>query len=149
MKTLIAILIITSFLQSAIIPLDLVLVILICRAFVKEEKENFYLAFGFGILVPFLNGHILGLQSIIYLLIVFLTHLISKSRFAKNSLYLIVPSSFVFLSLSSMVNSLLTHMSIQLFPRVILETLLCVPVFYFLRVWEERFIVRKDIKLKV
>lgn len=148
MKTLIAILIIASFLQSTILPLDLVLIILICRAFIREEEENLYLTFAFGLLVSLLNGNLLGFQSIIYLLIVFLTQLISKSRLSKNSL-LIIPLSFVFLTFNNMAASLFTNQSIQLFPKIILETVLCLPVFYLLRVWEERFIPRKEIKLKV
>lgn len=148
MKTLIAILIIASFLQSTIMPLDLVLIILICRSFIKEEQENLYLAFILGIVNSLLNGNYLGFQSITYLSVVFLTQLISKSRLSNNSI-LIIPLSFVFLSLNNMALSLLTNQSIQLFPKVILETLLCVPVFYLLRIWEERFIVKHDIKLRV
>lgn len=148
MKTLIVSLIIASFLQSTILPLDLVLIILICRSFIREEEENLYLAFTFGLIVALLNGNLLGFQSIVYLLIVFLTHLVSKSRLAKNSL-LIIPLSFAFLSFNNIALSYMTNQSIRLFPKIILETTLCMPVFYLLRVWEERFIPRKEIKLRV
>lgn len=148
MKTLIAILIIVSFLESTILPVDLVLIILIGRSFIKEEKENLYLGFGFGLLLSLLNGNYLGFQSITYLMVVFLTHLISRSRLAKNS-FLVVPLNFMFLSLNEIVLSLMTNQSMQLFPKVILETLLSIPIFALLKVWEERFIVRKEIKLRV
>lgn len=148
MKTLIAILIIASFLQSTILPLDLVLVILICRSFIKEEAQNLYLAFAFGLFISLLNGHLIGFQSIAYLLIVLSIHLVSKSRFSKNS-YLFIPLSLVFFILNTVALSLFQNQNIQLFPKIGLETLLCIPTFYVLRVWEERFIVRKDIKLKV
>lgn len=149
MKTLIAILIVISFLQSTIIPLDLVLIILICRGFLKEEKENFYLAFSFGLLVAFLGGHFLGIQSVVYLGIIFFTHLISKTQFSRKNLNLVIFLSFVNLVLNTVIISLFINVSIQLFPKVILETIFCVPIFYLLRIWEERFVPKKDIKLRV
>lgn len=148
MKTLIVSLIIASFLQSTILPLDLVLIILICRALIKEDKENLYLAFAFGLFIAHLNGHLLGFQSVIYLLVIFSTQLISKSRLSKNSL-LVIPLSFVCLFFNEIAISLIVSQSIQLFPKIVLETILCIPVFYLLRVWEERFIPRKEIKLRV
>jgi len=41
-----------------------------------------------------------------------------------------------------------THQGAQ-FPKIFLESLLSLPIFYLLRLWEERFTVRKEIKLKV
>lgn len=164
MKTLIAILIIASFLQSTILPLDLVLIILICRAFIsegnsvlisggknlfiKKDSNNLFLAFAFGLFVSHLNGNLLGFQSIIYLLIIFSTHLISKSRFSKNA-YLFIPLSLVFLSFNALAFSFFENQSSNLFPKVALETMLCIPAFTLLRFWEERFIVKREIKLRV
>lgn len=148
MKTLIAILIIAAFLQSTILPLDLVLIILICRAFIKEGGNNLFLAFALGLFISHLNGNLLGFKSFFYLVIVYSTQLISKSRFAKNS-YLLIPLSLLFLSLNTAAVSLFTNQTIRFFPKVVIETILCIPVFYLLRIWEERFIVKKDIKLKV
>lgn len=148
MKTLIAILIIASFLQATILPLDLVLIILICRAFNKDESNDLFLAFAFGFFIAQLNGNLLGFISIFYLLTVYLTQLISKSRFAKNS-YLFIPLSLLFLSLNTAAVSLFANQTIRFFPKVVIETILCIPAFYLLRTWEERFIVKKDIKLKV
>lgn len=148
MKTLIAILIIAAFLQSTILPLDLVLIILICRALIKEDKENLYLAFAFGFCISLLGGHLLGFQSCFYLLTVYSTQLISKSRFAKNS-YLFIPLSLILLTLNTAAVSLFANQTIRLFPKVVIETILCIPTFYLLRIWEERFIPRKEIKLRI
>lgn len=148
MKTLIAILIIASFVQSTIIAVNLVLIILICRAFIKEEDKNLYLAFAFGLLIAQLNANLLGFQSSIYLITIFATHLIQRSRFARNWI-LIIPLGFIFFSLDTTVMSVLTNQSIQLFPKAVWETLLIVPVFHLSRIWEERFIPKKDIKLRV
>ena len=148
MKTLIIILIIASFLQTTIISLDLVLIILICRSYVSVFKSNLYLAFFFGLLISYLNLETLGVVSLIYLLIAQVTESLSKIRLAGNSL-LIIPITLGLLSLSHILNSIFIQESLQLFPKVFIESLISLPILYMVRRWEERFIVRKDIKLKV
>ena len=140
MKTLIFLLVILAFVQTTILPLDLVLLILICRSYLKTDQANLYLAFGFGLLISFLNLSTLGLLSIIYLIIVQLTQTLSKSPLAGR-LILIIPISFAFL--------LVYHHSLQIFPKVIIESLLSLPILYFVKLWEERFMVSKEIKLRL
>lgn len=147
MKTLIAILIIASFLQATILLIDLVLIILICRAYIKSEKANLYLAFAFGLLISHLDLGILGVQSIVFLIIIQAVQILSKSRFASNP-FLILPISFVFLSLNGFINFLIGMQTFQL-QKLLLEAFLSLPVLYMIRLWEERFIVQKEIKLKV
>src|SRR3972149_6802836 len=98
MKTLIIILTVAAFLQTTILPIDLILLILICRAYVKSEKANLYLGFFFGLLVSHLNLTSLGVQSLAYLAFIVATESLVKLRLAGNPL-LIVPVSLVFLSL--------------------------------------------------
>lgn len=148
MKTLIVILIIASFLQTTILPLDLVLLVLICRSYIKSEKINLYLAFGFGLLISHLELKTLGLISITYLVLIFLTQILSKSRLAGNSL-LIVPVSLILLFLNQIISSQLTLQAFQFSFKIFIESLLALPVLYLIRFWEERFIVRKEIKLRV
>lgn len=140
MKTLILILIILSFIQTTILPLNLVLIILIVRSLIRPEKNNLLLAFGFGLLLSHLNLQPLGFQSLIYLTSTQLTQILSKSRFSANPL-LVVPLTVVF--------STFSLMTIQLVPQVLIESFLALPIFYILRLWEERFIVRKEIKLRI
>ncbi|MBI2196849.1 hypothetical protein HYU45_04565 [Candidatus Daviesbacteria bacterium] len=147
MKTLIITLIVAAFLQTTILPIDLCLLILICRAYIKSDKSNLYLAFAFGLLTAHLNLSALGLQSLIYLSIVQVTQMLSKIRLAGNPL-LIVPITAVFLSLNQVINSLLRH-SVWEFSGVILVSFLSLPTLYIIRFWEERFIVRKEIKLRI
>ncbi len=142
MKTLIGVLIFISFLESTILPLNLVLIILIARSYLGSDKENLYLAFGFGFLLSFLNLNILGKESIIYLILIQITQVLSRSRLAGNPL-LIVPLTFLFLSLNQLI---LNNFNLT---KIIIESLLSLPVLYMVRIWEERFIVRKDIKLRV
>lgn len=148
MKTLITILIICSFIQSTILPIDLVLIILIARSYVRSDKSNLWLAFGFGLFNAYLNLTPLGLQSLIYLVLVGITESLSKSRLAGNS-FLIVPLSLILLSINQVVPLIFVHQSVQLFPRVFTEAFLSLPIFYLVRLWEERFVVRKEIKLRV
>lgn len=147
MKTLIIILIISAFLQTTILPIDLVLLILICRAYIKPAKSNFYLAFAFGLFISHLNLTPLGLQSLVYLLFVAVTESLSRLRLAGNPL-LIIPISFVLISLSQLVNSFLTHNLFE-FPKVIIASVLSLPILYLVKLWEERFIIQKEIKLRV
>lgn len=148
MKTLILILIIFAFLQSTFLPIDLILIVLICRSFIKSDTANLYLAFGFGLLISFLNLYPLGLESILYLLIVQATQILSKSRLTSNSLF-IVPITLMFLILNQFVLSVIINQSINLFPNVLLESIIALPTFFLVRLWEERFIIRKNIKLRV
>lgn len=147
MKTLIAILIIVAFLQTTILPIDLVLLILICRSYIKSDQANLYLAFAFGIFTSHLNLVSIGFQSLIYLSFVEATAILSKLRLAGNPL-LIVPLTFFFLSLNQLANSILAHNTFE-FSKVIFASLLALPILFLVKLWEERFIVRKEIKLKM
>ncbi len=147
MKTLIVILIIAAFLQTTIVPVDLVLIILICRAYIKSEKSNLYFAFAFGLLAAHLNLTAFGIQSLIYLSVVQVTQMLSRIRLAGNPL-LMVPISLIFLALNQVINSLLRGSTWE-FSGVIIGALLSLPVLYLIRLWEERFVVRREIKLRI
>lgn len=147
MKTLIIILTIAAFLQTTIFPIDLVLLILICRSYVVSGKNNLYLSFAFGLLTAHLNLTNLGFQSLIYLAVVQVTQILSRSRLAGNPL-LIVPVSLVLLSFNQIANLYINQSSFDL-SKIIIASLLSLPILYAVRIWEERFIVRKEIKLRV
>lgn len=147
MRTLIVVLIISSFLQSTILPVDLVLIILLCRAFLKTDKANLYLAFAFGLLTSHLTLIPIGLQSIIFLLVIVVTESLSKSRLSQNAL-LIVIISFVVISINQIIVSVFTDQSLQLIPKIY-GGFLSLPIFYLVRFWEERFVVRKEIRLRI
>lgn len=145
MKTLIAVLIIAAFLQTTILAMDLVLLILICRSYIKSGRENLYLASGYGLLVGHLSLTPLGLTSLIYLASVEITQILSKIRLAGNPLF-ILPISLIFLLLNQIASSP-GHISIE-FSTLILASFLSLPILFLVRLWEERFVIRKEIKLK-
>ncbi len=140
-------LILFCFLQEAFLPFNLVLLVLISRAFVVDEKENYYLAFAFGLLLSFLAGYPLGVLSIIYLSLVFAIHIFRRMQFATHLLTLI-PIAAVSLFLDGAARSLMLSSSFDLklfLPQIIL----IIPVYLATLFWEERFIPKKDLKLKV
>ena len=147
MKTLIISLIIISLLQYTILPMNLVLIILICRSYLRPDKTNFLLAFFIGLFDSHLNLTTLGVSSLIYLTVVAAVEGLSRSRLAGSS-FLIVPLAFSLLLASQLIFFYFTHQSLDLL-KVFLESLISLPIFYLVKIWEERFIVYKDRKLKI
>ncbi|MBI2601012.1 hypothetical protein HYW42_03600 [Candidatus Daviesbacteria bacterium] len=147
MKTLLALLIIVAFLQTTILPFDLVVVILILRSVVKADQLNLYLGFGMGLLVSHLSAIPIGVDSIIYLVLIQITRSFAKSQFSEN-IFLFLPLAVVLLIISNVSKALIFNQSISLWPEVATQILLAIPVYYALKLWEERFIFKKEIKLR-
>lgn len=147
MKTLIVILIIASFIQSTILPISLVLIVLICRSYLKSDNANLFLAFAFGLTQDHLNLTTLGLTSLSYLIIVTIIGGLSKSRLAGNT-FLIIPLTFVLLLINQTALIPFTHQNIQIL-NILPESFLSFPILYIVRFWEERFTIQKEIKLKI
>lgn len=148
MKTLIIILILCAFLQTTILPIDLVLLVLIFRSYLVSDKSNLYLAFFFGLLISHLSGTPLGIQSVVYLLIVEIVRVISRIP-ALNSIITIIPITFVALTFNSVVLAVVNGSSIQLWPEILLESIAALPVYLLIKFWEERFVIRPEIKLRI
>lgn len=148
MKTLIVVLILLSFLQATLIPFDLVLIFLILRAYEISGKENLYLAFGFGLLVSYLENSPLGVYSLIYLGLILTTQFYKKTPISSSLLFGL-PLIVMILSINLSLTSLLFSSSIQLFPRVLYETLIAIPVYFILKNWEERFVLKNEVKLRI
>lgn len=147
MKTLVVILVLLAFVQTTVIPVDLVLIIILLRAYIRVDKTNLYLAFAMGLLISFLQQFPLGVYSLIFLVLTQLTHLFSKLPILKNFLS-VIPVIFILLTANQLVASLPASRSPD-WPRIIWGTVLALPLYFALKFWEERFIVRPEIKLKV
>jgi len=122
--------------------------VIILRAYIKVDLANLWLAFFFGMFVAFL-GHInLGLTPILYLVLVNVTHLLAKSPLSKN-IFSMVP----LVVLASVMIEFLTTQPFgstpRFLPRVVIEGVLSLPIYLILKVWEDRFVVRSQIKLKM
>lgn len=148
MKPLILILIIAAFLQTTILPVDLVLMILVLRAYIVREKGDLYLAFGMGLLISHLNNMPLGIQSIVYLILVELAQIVSRLPISA-SIFTVIPLILFTSTINIAVGAFMAGSSMQIFPQLIIDTILAIPLYVLIRFWEERFVVKPEIKLKV
>lgn len=148
MKILIFILILAAFLQASILPFNLVLLILVLRSYIVSEREDLFLAFFFGLLVSHLEVTPLGDQSLIYLILVECARVIGRLPLSNNILTVLF-LAFFSTCFNNVAIDLTTGASIQLFPNVFISTVLAIPIYVALRFWEERFVVRPEIRLKV
>lgn len=147
MIVLLSSLLFLSFLQGALLPLDLVLIFLLARSFVVSGKENLWFAFSFGLLVSLLQGFPLGFFSLVYLAAVAASHLTRKTHLASHWIA-VVPLSVVFLLIEHFLVNLLFGPTVNL-RLFFVEIALVLPFYFALRLWEERFVVGKEIRLKI
>jgi hypothetical protein len=148
MLALIIFLILISFVEASIWSINLLLMIILLRAYIRVGVENLYLAFGFGLLLSFLEHTPMGLYSLLFIALVTLIHMISKAPLSKN-LFTVVPSILITLVIGDYVLSIIRHVSWQMWPQVLYEAILILPIYIVLKLWEERFVVKKGVKLKV
>lgn len=142
MKTIVAILILLAFLEAAFLPIKLVLTILLVRAFIRQDLSNLILAFGLGLLLSHLQNQPLGLNALIFLILVEAVYLWSKTTFSHN-LWTAVPVIGALLLSVEFITGEGQYINI-------IGELLLVPFIYLVvRFWEERFIVRPEQKLKL
>lgn len=141
MTTLVVILIILSFLQTTIIPFNLVIILLIIRAYLGRSKGNLILAFAFGLLASHLMITPWGLQSAVYLMLVVIAQLVSRSPLSQNPL-IIVPLVFALISINEAAVSTIISASIAFWPKVVFESLISLPVYLTFKFWEDRFVIK-------
>lgn len=147
MKVLITVLLAIAFLQSSLTSVDFVLMVLLLRSYITKEKINLYLAFFMGLLISHLSFSPLGLQSIVYVVMVQLVLLLAGLRW--NTHIAVFPVILVLLLIDQGMQSFLTNQSLSLWPSILINVLSLLPIYILIRFWEERFVIRPDIKLKV
>lgn len=147
MYQVIIIFIFLSFLQATLIPINFVFLLLIGRSFVVDEKSNYWLAFGFGLLLSLLLHQNLGILSLMFLLTVKCIHLLRRTQLFINWLAMLGVSIFFIATLEGLEKLFLgEHFSVT---TIIVEALLMLPIYLIIKFWEERFTPKKDIRLKV
>lgn len=147
MKGLIIILVFASLIQSSLLPINLVLMILIIRSFTVDAKSNFYLAFIFGLVISLLQGQIMGLISLINLFSVSLVTVLKRSQIVQNLITLMLAGVAV-LTIDNIIQSLIAQASLD-FKLAIYHTIILIPMYLLVRFLEERFVVQKEIKLRL
>ncbi|HLC87832.1 MAG TPA: hypothetical protein VJG66_02145 [Patescibacteria group bacterium] len=147
MKTFLLLLILSSFIQSAFLPFNLVLVLLVARSLAVEDRNNLVLAFAGGLALSFLTQTNLGYWPLVLVLTVKLTGMIKKLPLSFNPLIIFL-SGIVIVWAVALTGSVFINEKIQISNHLI-ESVLIVPVFYLVRAWEERFVVKGTIRLKM
>lgn len=148
MKMLLLILTLIIFLQASVLPVNLILIILILKNFLRPEKENLYLAMTAGLLLSFLTNTHLGIYSLVFLILSSGAQIVARSRLGDHiliALGLIATSLIIF----KIVDLFVLGQSIQIWPESLVEILLSIPLYFLAKLWEERFIIKPDIKLKL
>lgn len=146
MKIFILILLLAALIQTSFLPVNLCLLILICRSFTLYAKNNLTLALITGLILGILSPVNLGFWPLIFLIVVFITHLIRKLPVTTG--FTIIPAAFVLILLVSFIESIFLKQQINI-KTIILSTLLSFPIFLTVKLWEERFVPNSEIKLKL
>lgn len=147
MKLFILILIISIFLQTSFVPLDLSLILLLSRAYVTDEKINLYLAFISGVLLGILSSQNIGIWPLIFLIVVKIAGLMRQLPISANFLT-ILPISFFLLGLVHLTKSFFLNQSLN-FNFFLLDLIITLPIYILISFWEDRFVPKADIKLKI
>ncbi len=147
MKLFTVIIILAALIQSSFLPLNLVLILLICRSLVVEDSYNMILALSMGILLGILTAQNIGFWPLIFLIVIRLLYLVKKLPVTNNVLT-IPPIVFVTILAVSFIEQLIFHQTLNLI-IIILESLLSVPLYLLERFWETRFTVHSGVKLKL
>ena len=136
-----------TFLQATLWPVSLVLLVLINRSFLVDDRKNFWLVFIFGLLLSLLLGLPLGSLSLVYLLVVTLVTVFKKIQ--PTSPWLIVlPIAFILLILERLIESWWFDSSFNPW-LLIIETLLILPIYLSVLFYEERLTAKGDLRLKI
>lgn len=147
MKKQIVILIVASLIQVVFLEVNLVALLLITQALVKYEKNNVWLAFFMGLFMAHLQQLPLGLLSLIYILEIELVQLFKKIPLSGIfTPFLII---FFVLFVNSVFYSIIFTQTLIIWPKLFIEIILSIPTYIIMSFWQDRFVVKKDIKLKV
>lgn len=136
-----------SFFQISSVAVPWVLLVLVSRSFLVDDRKNWYLAFIFGLLLSLLLGLPLGSLSLIYLAVIALIRLFKHIQPTSHWL-MILPLTWVILLVEETIKSWWTHSSLDLVALTI-QALLILPIHLGVLFWEERFTAKGDLRLKV
>lgn len=147
MRFFIFLLILGAFIQSAFLPINICLILIVVRSFAVEEHQNYYLAFMTGIILAILSPVNIGFWTIILLFCVKFVHIIRTFPITSKGIT-IIPVALLLLGLTEYLQQLLFKVSFSITP-VIIGGVLALPLYFIIRLWEERFVVKREIRLKI
>ena len=147
MKTILLFLVFFAFLQSAFLPVNLVLVVLIARSLVTEDRDNLFLAFFGGLILSFLTQVNLGYYPLIFILVVKLSGMLKKLPVSFNFLPIFFGGSSI-IALVTIANSFFISQNLSFYPHLV-EAILVFPAYSLIKMWDGRFTSKSHLKLKV
>lgn len=148
MNVLIGFIILSAFLQTSFLGVNLVLLIIIARSFLMENKVNYFLALFSGILLGLLSAQNIGFWPIILLVGIKIAHMIRKLPF-NISVITFLPVIIICVLIAASAELLFLKQTIN-WTKVILEIVIGIPIFIFIRFWEDKFFIRPStVKLKI
>jgi hypothetical protein len=146
MKLTIFLLTLAVFIQTAFLPVNLVLIFLISRTLVIDNRSNLHLALYAGVLMGVLMSVNIGFYPLLFLVIVQWLNMLKKLAIS-NSLLIVPVLTFLSLLLIAISEQLFLKQSFN-FMNIIVQSVLSLPIYILIRFWEERFIVAPPLKLK-
>lgn len=145
MKAYLFILVLAALFQASFVPVNLVLVLLICRSLIVQERANLFLAFGIGIFLGLLQTDNLGFWPLLFLVVTEVAHLSRGLPVFKN-LGLILLVSGVLIVSSELLQALVLKEAFNV-SRTVVEAVLVLATYPFLLFWEQRLVGQPGIKL--
>ena len=140
-------LILAALLQTTFIPVNLVLILILARSFIAEDRSNYFAAFGAGIILGVMSTQNIGIWATIFLVVVRIIHLIKRLPIFENA-RTFLPTALLILLTVKFFEMLIFSQKTD-YRVVVIEAVVSMPIFWMIRIWEERFIVKPQIKLKL
>lgn len=147
MKLFFLIFILVAFIQTSFLDINLCLMLIIARSFVVDRPSNYIVAFGGGLILGLLSGQNLGYFASIFLVTTKLIQIFKRLPISSNFLT-VIPVATVILLVFEGFEALVFRQTFNPL-KTILESIMILPIYALVRFWEERFIVKHEIKLKI
>lgn len=147
MKLFTFILLIAAFLQTSFLPLDLCLILLVCRSYAIHQPNNYFLALLTGLFLGILTSTNVGFWPIIFVTAVLIIHLVRLLPITSRFLT-VVPVAFLILLGSDMAANFFLRLPFNFWYPAI-GSLIALPIYVAIKEWEERFVAKPGIKLRL
>lgn len=147
MRLFIILFLLSAFIQTSFLHLNIALILIICRSFISEDSDNYFIAFFLGLILGILSAQNIGFWPAVFLVSVKIIHLLKKLPISSHFL-IILPATLMIATLAAYLEKVFLGGSIN-YLKIIIETVISLPVYLMIRFWEERFVVRPEVKLKI
>lgn len=139
---------VAAFIQSAFLPLNICLILIVCRNLLVDSRANLSLAFGGGLFLSFLTSLNLGFYALLFLVVAKLVQVFRASPLFSNIVTSLIFGAIIIV-LFAQFERIFLGINKNLVINVV-EIIALVPVYMLYSFWEERFIApaKKSLVLK-